>query len=278
MLENIFKKIKMYITSINNDRINQSAAECSYYVVLSFIPFIILLLSLIQYTNINSEEVFEILKYFLPSNINEIIIQIIKEAYSKSIGTISISIVFTVISAGKGLYSLTKELNQIYKCNQLKNKWIHLRIITIFKTVFFVVVIFLILIMFVFGKTLISTLESNLKMIPIFNDMFYQIIFCILAFIVFVVIYKVIPNHKVRIRSQIKGAFFSSILLNIVSFIFSQYLNIFKGFSYTYGSLTTLMLILIWTYMFFYVIFLGAEINMNTTNFRKEFTKTLANR
>ena len=46
-----------------------------------------------------------------------------------------------------------------------------------------------------------------------------------------------------------------------MSYIFSKYLYIFKGFSLTYGSLTTLMLIMMWTYACFYTVFLGAEFN-----------------
>ena len=69
------------------------------------------------------------------------------------------------------------------------------------------------------------------------------------------------PKHKLSFKSQIPGAIFGAVTLNIVSFVFSQYLNIFKGFSITYGSLTTLMLIMMWTYACFYIAFLGAEIN-----------------
>ena len=69
------------------------------------------------------------------------------------------------------------------------------------------------------------------------------------------------PGHKITFKSQIPGAIFSSIALIVISFVFSKYLDIFKGFSITYGSLTALMLIMMWTYTCFYVIFLGAEIN-----------------
>ena len=51
------------------------------------------------------------------------------------------------------------------------------------------------------------------------------------------------------------------VLFGIILFAFSIYLDIFKGFSITYGSLTTLILIMMWTYACFYSIFLGAEIN-----------------
>ena len=69
------------------------------------------------------------------------------------------------------------------------------------------------------------------------------------------------PGHKITFKSQIRGALFGSIALNIVSFVFSKYLYIFRGFSITYGSLTTLILIMMWTYACFYIVFLGAEIN-----------------
>ena len=57
------------------------------------------------------------------------------------------------------------------------------------------------------------------------------------------------------------GAVFGAVSLNVVSFVFSKYLSIFKGFSITYGSLTTLMLIMMWIYACFYIVFLGAELN-----------------
>ena len=59
----------------------------------------------------------------------------------------------------------------------------------------------------------------------------------------------------------IYGAIFGAIALNIVSLVFAKYLDIFKNFSITYGSLTTLMLIMMWTYSCFYTILLGAKLN-----------------
>ena len=69
------------------------------------------------------------------------------------------------------------------------------------------------------------------------------------------------PNHKAKFKDQIVGALFGAIALNVISFVFSKYLYIFRGFSITYGSLTTLMLIMMWTYACFYSVFIGAELN-----------------
>ena len=111
MKEKILEKTKIILKNMNDDHISESAAQCAYYVILSFIPFIILLLTLIQYTSIDSEELIEILSNIIPSNMNGFIIGIVREVYSKSLGTISISLVFTLISAGRGLFALTKELH-----------------------------------------------------------------------------------------------------------------------------------------------------------------------
>ena len=91
----------------------------------------------------------------------------------------------------------------------------------------------------------------------------------IISFIVFLLLYRFIARTNKKLKNQIIGAIFSSIALNIVSYVFSIYLDLFKGFSITYGSLTTLILIMMWIYTCFYIIFLGAEINKSTNSKEK---------
>ena len=58
------------------------------------------------------------------------------------------------------------------------------------------------------------------------------------------------------------GAAFSAVGWMIVSWSFSVYLDIFKGFSSMYGSLTTIVLIMLWLYFCMYILLLGGEVNM----------------
>ena len=265
MKEIILEKTKDILKNMSKDHISESAAQCAYYVILSFIPFLILLLTLIQYTNIDAEELLEILTNIIPSNMNGFVIGIVREVYSKSLGTISISIIFTLISAGKGLFALTKELHTIYNSSsQNKKSWIYLKIASVIETIIFIVLLVIGMVLLVFGKTIVSTAKEHFGLFENYtfiSSIIYRIVFILIAFVIFLFMYKFMSRHKLTIKSQVKGAIFSSLILNIVSFIFSRYLNIFKGFSSTYGSLTTLMLIMMWTYTCFYVIFLGAEIN-----------------
>lgn len=265
-------KIKSKISSIQTildnmgkDHISEFSAQCAYYVILSFIPFVILLLTLIQYTNIEQQQLFDIISKIIPSSMNEMVLGIVKEVYSKSVGTVSISLIFTLLSADRGLFALIKGLHLIYNYSDNKRKsMLYLKLTSILKTIVFIILVTVGAVILVFGKPIISTIQEKFGIFEnytIISQIITQIIFILVAFVVFLCLYKFMPGHKITFKSQVPGAIFSSIALIIISFIFSRYLDIFKGFSITYGSLTALMLIMMWTYTCFYVIFLGAEIN-----------------
>lgn len=260
-----FKKYKILFKNMEEDHVSESSAQCSYYTMLSFIPFIILVITLIQYTGVNSQTMFYALSRIIPSSMNEMVLSIVQEVYSKSIGTISISIIFTIWSAGRGLFALTKGLQNVYKTNEEKSaSYVYLRVKSIIETIIFIILISVGLTLLVFGNSLRAIIQERFGGFKNYNTLsliLTQFGFVLATFVIFLLLYKFMPKHKVTIKSQIYGALFGAIMLNIISFIFSNYLKIFKGFSITYGSLTTLMLIMMWTYACFYTVFLGAELN-----------------
>lgn len=270
-----YKIIQKLFANMKKDHVSECSAECSYYTILSFIPFVILVLTLIQYTNIAPQTLFEAISKLIPSSMNEMVLGIVQEVYSKSIGTISISIIFTIWAAGKGLFALTKGLQFVYHIDsEEKASYIYLRAKAIIETIIFIILIVLGLVALVFGHSVREFIQAQLGWMKNYNiwaSILTKIAFIVATFIVFISIYKFIPKNKVTFKSQIYGALFGAIALNVVSFIFSKYLYIFKGFSVTYGSLTTLMLIMMWTYACFYTVFLGAELNklINTRKNRK---------
>lgn len=257
--------IKPMLDNMEKDHINELSAQCSYYVILSFIPFVILLLTLIQYTAIQPEQLFDIISKFIPSSMNEMVLGIVREVYSKSVGTISISLIFTLLSAYRGLFALIKGLHLIYNYSDHKRKsMLYLRIMSIIKTAVFIVLVTIGAVILVFGSSIVSTIQEKFGLFENYTIMYRlltQLALAFIAFIVFLLLYKFMPGYKITFKSQVPGAIFSSVALIVISFVFSKYLDIFKGFSITYGSLTVLMLIMMWTYSCFYVIFLGAEIN-----------------
>lgn len=272
-LKQKYEKIQELSENMKRDHISESAAQCAYYTILSFIPFVILLITLIQYTGIAPQTLFDAISKIIPSSMSEMVLGIVQEVYSKSLGTISISVIFTLWSAGKGLYALTKGLQKIYgQKNKIQTNYFYLRIRAIVQTMLFILLIVIGLVVLVFGSSLLSIAKNHfgiLKNFNVVNGILMNISLLIISFIVFLLLYRFIARTNKKLKNQIIGAIFSSIALNIVSYVFSIYLDLFKGFSITYGSLTTLILIMMWIYTCFYIIFLGAEINKSTNSKEK---------
>ena len=231
-MEKQIKMVKDISKNMKEDHISESSAQCAYYVILSFIPFIILLLTLIQYTNISQQQLIDIVTNIIPSNMNEIVINVIREAYSKTIGTVSISIIFTLLAADKGLFALMKELHLIYNfSDNTKKSWIYLKLVSLVQTIIFILLVAVGVVVMVFGKTIISAIKENfgaLKGYTVFSEIMTQIGLLVVFFIIFLFVYRFMSKHKLKFRNQIRGAIFASVALNIVSFIFSKYLEIFR--------------------------------------------------
>lgn len=265
IINNVCQFISRLLKKAKMENIDEYSSQCSYYTILSFIPFLILLLTLIQYTGVSQEVFFNVISNFIPSSMKDMVVSIVREVYTKSIGTISISIIFTIWSAGKGLYALSKGLHKMYnRENKETTNYFMLRIRAVVGTIFFIIFLALGLVALVFSSSLLSIIQEKFKIFEIstfFIDSMFKSLLLIVTIFVFTCIYKFMPKHKVTFKSQIYGGIFGAIALNIVSFIFSKYLDIFKGFSITYGSLTTLMLVMMWTYSCFYTVFLGAKLN-----------------
>ena len=268
-----YKNVNKLLTQMSEDHVSEYSAQCAYYTILSFIPFAIILITLIQYTSITQQNLFEAISKVIPSSMNELVLGIVQEVYSKSIGTISISIIFILWSAGRGLYALTKGIREIYKIEgEKKESYFILRLKSILQTIVFIILITLGLALLVFGNSFVSIIQEYFGAFLEFTGVsaiITEIGFVFITFIIFLIIYKFMPKHKVTFKSQIYGSIFGAIVLNVISFIFSIYLDVFKGFSITYGSLTTLILVMMWTYACFYTVFLGAELNKQLAYRRK---------
>lgn len=262
-MKRILEKTDFIFDKLKKDNVSEYAAECAYFTILSFIPFIIFFLSLIQFTNIDKESIYFWIREVIPTTMHSMILGVIDEVYSKSIGTISIAVIFALWSASKGFFYLCKGLRKIYKSKEQKLNVI-MRIEGVFYTFIFVIAIISFLVVMVLGNRIHQLFAQKFRTVAFITAYILKIrgfILVIAMFIVFLFIYKFIPRKKNKFKNQIYGALFASIGWYLTSWIFSIYINLFEGFSNTYGSLTSIILIMMWVYVCMYIILLGAEIN-----------------
>ena len=70
-----------------------------------------------------------------------------------------------------------------------------------------------------------------------------------------------IPDRKPKAKEEVPGALFTSVLWILFSYLFSIYIDYFTNFSSVYGSLTYIVLFMLWMYVCMDILFLGALIN-----------------
>lgn len=255
------------INTIGAHHTGAYAAQAAYFFVLSLIPIILLLMMLVRFTPIEMEDVMAAVLKVFPTSVEGFIRNIVWQVYNQSASVIPITIVITLWSAGKGVLSMTAGLNNIYESTETRN-YLYLRLRASIYTVIFLLAIVLSLILSVFGNSIGLMVNEHAPFLGHMIDYIIRIRTFLTLGVLTVfwdLVYRFLPNRsgreKTTLKKQLPGAFFTACGWQLISFVFSIYLDIFTGFSSMYGSLTTVILIMLWLYGCMYVILLGGEVN-----------------
>jgi len=249
----------------DKDEVTVYAAQASFFTVLAFFPFIMLLLTLIQFIpNINKSDLLIFLVGIMPDMLDSFVVGIVDDLYVKSPGTIvSLSALTALWSAGRGMLGIERGLNRIYDCMEKRN-YIVRRIICAGYTVLFMVICILSLGLLIFGNTIQNFVARTLPFLENITShlfSFRSLLAVVLFLIFFIGIYTILPKKKQNPWQQVPGAIFSTICWLLFSYAFSIYFTNFSNFSYMYGSLTAIVLLMLWLYFCICILFIGAEIN-----------------
>lgn len=263
-IKELYDDIMELIGEITKDHVGAYAAQTAFFFMLCMIPIILLLLTMVQYTPVTKADVMTAVIQVFPSSVDSLITSIVNQVYNQSSGIIPITIVVALWSAGKGVLAMSSGLNCVYNCRETRN-YFFLRIRATVYTVMFILVIIFLLVLSVFGNSLNIFIAEHVPFLRNMADWLIRarnIITPIVMIIFLLLIYKFLPNRRDMYRRQLPGAVFSTLGWMVISWVFSVYVDVFKGFSSMYGSLTTIMLIMMWMYFCMYCILIGGELNI----------------
>ena len=261
------EQIIKFIETVNSHHTGAYAAQAAYFFVLSLIPIILLLLSMVRYTDLTKDVVMNAVLQVFPDSVVSLLRSILNQVYRVSENMIPVTAVVALWSAGKGVLSVTSGLNCIYSNIETRN-YFYLRIRASLYTVLFLVAIIFSLIISVFGNSISAVVYEHIPFLVKVVDFIMRIrtlVTLIVLTVFWDLVYKFLPNrkHKAKttLRKQLPGVAFTAFGWQLLSFIFSVYLDVFTGFSTMYGSMTTIVLIMLWLYGCMYIILLGGELN-----------------
>ena len=115
------KLIMGFLNAMQEDCVGAYAAQTAYFIMLSFFPFFILLITLVQYTSLTPEDIYRAAQMIFPPSMDSFVQGIINEVYSKTAVTVSLSAIMAAWSAGKGFMGLIQGMNMIYNVEERRN-------------------------------------------------------------------------------------------------------------------------------------------------------------
>jgi len=269
MIFSLIRKIRSFTSKLRDDSVSAFAAQAAFFIILSFFPFVMFLLTLLNYLPVSAVNLQEFISGILPETVSNVLNSILAELVIKSSGTVlSVTVVAALWSASRGMLALIRGLNAVYGLKETRNYFL-IRGISVLYTTSFAILLIATLLLLVFGNQLYNLIMTEF---PVLGELALLIMslrslatLTILS-LFFLLMYLVIPNRKSHILKELPGVILTTGGWLGFSFLFSFYIDHMSGYTYTYGSLTTLAICMLWLYFCMYLLFIGAEFNTLLSN------------
>ena len=246
-MKTILSVVRDFLKGAGEKNLSVYAAGSAFFVILSVVPIIIVISCIIPVTGLTEEIIYEAVTTFLPATTKEFMVSLIRYVFSNSNGMLPMAVILAVWSAGRGMLSLIRGLNEIHGITE-KRGYIRLRIVSSFYTVILLLGLIFTLVVSVFG-------QSKFR--------FFLVI--LILSIIFTLLYTYVPDIKTSLRKQFYGGSMAALGCSVFSYCFSVYVDNYNDFS-SYGSINTIIIIMLWLYFTMYILLYGAYIGNYVTS------------
>lgn len=267
------KFVKEMFYRVMYDEISLLSANLSYYFILSLFPMLIVALALTPYFKIDQQFLLEKIQSYAPGDLGDYLFDMISEVLNNKNNTIiTVGIVFTLWSASSGIYGIIIAFNNAFRVRDGRI-WIVTKLISVILTALFLVGMFVALALIVFGKQLTYILFHKFNLDEGYYNLWSVLNYSLpllFIFLIFVFLYTMGPNLKLKAISILPGALFATLSWTIVSRLFGYYIDHFSSYIKTYGTIGAFMAFVLWLYITGYILIIGAEINAIFHNYKVE--------
>ncbi|MBC1891788.1 YihY/virulence factor BrkB family protein [Listeria booriae] len=260
-------------TNWKNARITSHAAQLTFYILLSILPMMLVFGNLIPLLPIPKEEIYDTLQTFMPPEVYDILHPVIESMLTNASGTaISLGLITAIWSASKCFSALQEVLNIVYQAPDRKN-FIVTRIMSFLMMLVIIVVLGAVVFVFAFGEQIVTFLQDQLDLkLDALADLGATKWFItpIFLFILFLIIYWLVPNVKWKIRKSVIGALFATIGWLAATELLSAYVSFQGDKILGFGSLSIMIVIMLWLYFVSIILLLGAFINVIIDSYKQQ--------
>ena len=261
---NLPKPVERFLNDQPRLQIPICAGNASYFLLLSLFPIAILLLAILQYVPVTQEDLKLLVERIVPEALWPFFDYLASGLYSgRSFAIISLSAVTALWSASSGLHSILYGLNNVAGAAETRS-WLHRRLLCVVYTILTLAALLATLLLNVFGKQILAFLELHGLALygPLAELLRHTHLYSlVLLTLYFSALYLFLPNRRERFIRVLPGALAAAVAWLVFSAGFSYYVSRSGHYSTLYGSLSTILLTMVWLYFCLWILFYGAYLN-----------------
>lgn len=275
ILYNFFKQLF-------EDDVDSKASGVAFKFTMAIFPAILFLFTLIPYIPVADlqSDILEFLADFMPASIYEATeLTILDIVGTERASLLSFGFFFALILATNGVVGMMDAFNKSQHTTE-KRSYLHIRFIAVVMVFVFAFVLLLAVTLLIVGGSVLDYLLSRHLVV---EDFVYYLILMLRYIVLFIFfflaisfIYYLAPSVNRRWKFLSVGALLASLLVIFVSSGFSYYIQSFGTYNKLYGSIGTMLGIMLWFYLISWVLILGFELNVSMERASRDVRKAQA--
>lgn len=249
--------------------------QLAFFLVLSIIPMIALLGVIATKLSIPVDLISITVSDALPSKMSNILMGM----FSGEGMNFNIAVFFfaAFLLASNGTHSMIVTSDHIYKLKQAS--YISRRIKAFFMIILLELVIVFLILVPIYGDTIFDiwkSTASNKDTVDFFYNIFLILKYPVMILVLYInikLIYIIAPDEKIPRKSTTKGALFTTVGWILATEIYAFYVGVFTKYDIFYGSVSNIIILLLWFYILSYIFVLG--LGINASGYREDVTEVI---
>lgn len=247
--------------------LNERAAAISFNLIMALPAALLFLFSIVPYMPASERFQRQLLRLFndiSPTSETSLFIRSMVDAlFEKHVGVFSLGFVLLVFYASNAMMGVIRTFDKSIKDN--KGYFFHRRLRAI-RLTFILLIVVIASIVLLLGQQQLRGLFNipRRTYVPWWNGVRWSIIVCLVFFSISF-IYKYAPSIKKRWSLVSPGSLLATVLMLVTAILFSYWVNNFAAYNKVYGSIGTVLIIMLLIYINSLILLIGFELNVSIT-------------
>jgi membrane protein len=274
-LRDIVVLIRFIVARFVQDRCAETAASLTFTTLLSLVPMVTIALTMFSTFPV-FEDFSALIKNFLmqnlmPENAGKIITQYMQQFAESATRLTTMGIVFLAVTAMLMMLTIDKEFNVIWRVTRprplVKRLIVYWAVLTLAPL--------LIGASLSLTSWLVGLSMGYAKHIPLFGIGVLKILPVLFTTMAFALMFRLVPNRHVPRAHALTGAIVAAIVFESMNHMFGYYVSHFPTYKLVYGAFASVPIFLMWIYISWLSILLGAVIAASLSHWRAPSAQNL---